>query len=186
MARIDITAQVVGEEQLRSTLQRMSAHDIPKAIKAGVRYAARGGKTAIAKNIRTRYSLSSGRIKQDISEPQFRDGGQTAVLRTSRKPPTAMQYKARDVRPKGVTMAIYKGQRTRVKAGFIAKGLPFVRTTKARYPLDTIKGPSIHAIYTGGKFAGQIKSETEQRIEEQLVKGILRSIGGMGRGFGRA
>ena len=184
MAQIDITAKLLGEEKLRSTLQRMSAHDIPKAIKAGVRYAARGGKTAIAKNIRARYSLTSGRIKQDISDPRFRDGGQTAVLRTSRKPPTAMQFKAKDARPKGVTMAIYKGKRTRVKGGFIAQGLPFVRTSKSRYPIDTIKGPSIHAIYTGGKFAGQIQQATEQRLEEQLVKGILRSMGGMARGFG--
>ena len=184
MARIDITAQLVGEEKLRSTLQRMSAHDIPKAIKAGVRYAARGGKTAIAKNIRAHYSLKSARIKQDVSDARFQDGGQTAVLRTSRKPPTAMQFKAKDVRPKGVTMAIYKGKRTRGKGGFIAQGLPFVRTSKARYPLDTIKGPSIHAIYTGGKFAGQIQQATRHRLEEQLMKGILRSIGGMGRGFG--
>ena len=124
MAQIDITAKVLGEEELRAALVRMSSHDIPKAIKSGVRYAARGGKTAIAKNIRASYSLSSARIKQDISKPQFRDGGQAAVLRTSRKPPTAMQYKAKDVRPRGVTMAIFKGQRTRVKGGFIAKGLP--------------------------------------------------------------
>lgn len=162
----------------------MSTRVIPKAIKAGVRYASRGGKTAIAKNIRAHYSLTSGRIKQDISEPQYRDGGQTAVLRTSRKPPTAMAYKARDVRPKGDTFSVYKGQRTEVKRGFIAKGLPFVRTGGSRYPFKTIVGPSVHAIYSGGKFAGQIQRDTEQRIEEQLVKGILRSIGGMGRGFG--
>ena len=41
MAQIDITAKLLGEDKLRSTLQRMSAHDIPKAIKAGVRYAAK-------------------------------------------------------------------------------------------------------------------------------------------------
>jgi hypothetical protein len=184
MAQIDITAKLLGKDKLRSTLQRMSAHDVPKAIKAGVRYAAGGGKTAIAKNIRAHYSLKSARIKQDISKPMFRDGGQAAVLRTSRKPPTAMQFKAKDARPKGVTMAIYKGKRTKIQGGFIAQGLPFVRTSKNRYPLDTIKGPSIHAIYTGGKFAGQIQHVTEQRMEERLVTGILRHIGRVSRGFG--
>ena len=184
MAQIDITAKLLGEDKLRSTLERMSAHDIPKAIKAGVRYAASGGKTAIAKNIRARYSLTSGRIKQDISDPRYRNGGQTAVLRISRKPPTAMQFKARDVYPKGLTMSIYKGKRIKVNHGFIAQGFPFVRLTRSSYPLHVIKGPSIHAIYTGGKFAGQIQQATEQRLEEQLVTGILRHLGRVGRGFG--
>jgi hypothetical protein len=187
MAVIDITAKLVGEEELRSALQRMSAQDVPKAIRAGVRYAARGGRTAIAKNIRAHYTLSSGRIKdgKSMGQPEFRDGGQTALIRTTRKPITAMQFKARQTKA-GLTMAIYRGQRTLVKSGFIAKGLPFKRRGPARFPLDVIHGPSIHAIYTGGRFSGAIKAATEQRIEEQLVTGILRSIGGMGRGFGRA
>lgn len=184
MAQIDITARLVGEDELRSALQQMTSQDIPRAIRAGVRYAARGGRTAIAKNIRASYSLASARIKQDTTEPQYRDGGQTAVIRTSRKPITAMQFRARETK-RGLSMAIYKGQRTVVKAGFIAKGLPFKRRGAARFPLDVIHGPSIHAIYTGGRFAGQIQQATEQRIEEQLMQGIMRSISGMGRGFGR-
>jgi hypothetical protein len=180
MASIDISAQIIGDKELSVALARLSSHDIPKAIKAGVRYAARGGSTAIAKNIRASYSLSSARVKQDISSPQFRDGGQTAVLRTSRKPITAMQFKARQTR-RGLSMAIYKGQRTVVARGFIAKGLPFQRVGKDRLPLRVIHGPSIHAIYTGGKFAGQIQQATEQRIEERLVTGILRGIRAAGR-----
>ena len=187
MAAINITAKLLGEEELRTALQRMSSQDVPKAIKAGVRYAARGGRTAIAKNIRAHYTLTSGRIKdgRSMGNPEFRDGGQTAVIRTSRKPITAMQFKARQTKA-GLTMAIYRGQRTLVKSGFIAKGKPFKRRGPARMPLDVIHGPSIHAIYTGGRFAGQIQQATEKRIEEQLVQGILRSIGGMGRGYGKA
>ena len=185
MAQIDITARILGEDELRTALQRMSGQDIPKAIRSGVRYAARGGRTAIAKNIRASYTLTSARIKQDTSQPQYRDGGQTAVIRTNRRPITAMQFKARETR-RGLSLAIYKGQRTVVRRGFIAKGLPFRRQGQARYPLDVIHGPSIHAIYTGGQFAGQIQAATERRIEEQLMQGILRSISGMGRGYGRA
>jgi len=77
---------------------------------------ARGGRTAIAKNIGAHYSLSASRIKQDVSQPQFKDGGRTATLSTSRKPITAMQYKAKQT-AKGLSMAIYKGQRTVVKCG---------------------------------------------------------------------
>lgn len=185
MSRIDITAKVLGDQELVAALQRMSGHDIPKAIKQGVRYAARGGRTAIAKNISAAYSLTSGRVKQDVPEPEYRDGGQTAILRTQRKPITLASFKARDVRPKGVTYSIYRGKRSRHPQAFIAKGLPMSRTGKGRYPLKVHKGPSIHAIYTGGAFAGQIQSVTEQRIEEQLVKGIMRGLGGIARGFGR-
>jgi hypothetical protein len=180
MAPIEITAKVLGDQELSAALARMSSHDIPKAIKSGVAYAARGGKTAIAKNITASYSVSSGRVKQDVSAPQFRDGGQTAVLRTSRKPITAMQFKARQTKA-GLTMAIYKGQRTTVSRAFIAKGKPFQRVGQARMPLRVIHGPSVHAIYTGGRFSGQIQQATEQRISEQLVTGILRGIRGAGR-----
>jgi len=73
-----------------------------------------------------------------------------------------------------------------VKSGFMAKGLPFRRVGKARMPLEVIKGPSIHAIYTGGKWAPALQARTEVRIEDALEKGILRALGAMGRGFGRA
>lgn len=178
MAQIDISARILGDKELSQYLAQLSGTDIPKAIRAGVSYAARGGATAISTNVRGSYSLTSGRIKKDISPPSFRDGGQTAIIRTSRKPITAMQFKAKDVRPRGVTLSIYKGERSRIPGGFIAKGLPFYREGKSRYPLAVAKGPSLHAIYTGGRFAGQIQEATEKRIEQQLTTGILRGIRG--------
>ncbi len=185
MAVIDINARVLGDQQLAQTLARLSAHDVPKAIRAGVRDAARAGRTTLAKSIGQRYSLTAGRIKQDVSNPQFRDGGQTAIIRTSRKPITAMQFKPKQTST-GLSMSIYRGQRTVVKSGFIAKGLPFRRRGKERFPLDTIYGPSIHAIYTGGHWAPALQARTELRIEDALEKGIIRSLQGMGRGFGLA
>lgn len=185
MAQIDISARIIGDKELAASLARLSSHDIPKAIKAGVRDAARAGRTTLAKSIGQRYTLSAGRIKQDVTQPQYLAGGQTAIIRTSRKPITAMQFKPKQV-PKGLSMSIYRGQRTLVRSGFLAKGLPFKRRGKERYPLDTIKGPSIHAIYTGGKWSPALQARTETRIEEALEKGILRSLGAMGRGFGRA
>ena len=185
MARIDISARVLGDAELAQTLQRLSSHDIPKAIKAGVRDAARAGRTTMAKSIGQRYSLTAGRIKQDVPNARFMAGGQTAIITTSRKPITAMQFKPRETR-QGLSMSIYRGQRTVVKSGFIAKGLPFKRRGKERMPLDVIHGPSIHAIYTGGKWAPALQARTEVRIEEALESGIIRALGGMGRGFGRA
>ena len=185
MARIDISARVLGDAELAQTLSKLSSQDIPKAIRAGVRAAARAGRTTMAKSIGQRYALTAGRIKQDVSQAQFLNGGQTAIIRTSRKPITAMQFKPKEVRT-GLSMSIYRGQRTVVKSGSIAKGLPFKRRGKERMPLDVIHGPSIHAVYTGGKWAPALQARTEVRIEDALESGILRALGAMGRGFGRA
>jgi hypothetical protein len=184
MAQIDINARVLGDTELAQALAQLSSHDIPKAIRSGVRDAARAGRTTLAKSIGQRYALAAGRIKQDVTQPQYRDGGQTAIIRTSRKPITAMQFKPKQTR-KGLSMSIYRGQRSLVRSGFIAKGKPFKRRGNERYPLDVIHGPSIHAIYTGGKWSPALQARTELRIEDALEKGILRSLGAMGRGFGR-
>jgi hypothetical protein len=185
MARIDINARVIGDTELAQALAKLSSQDIPKAIRMGVRDAARAGRTTLAKSIGQRYSLSAGRIKQDVPTARISDGGQTAVITTSRKPITAMQFKPRQT-SSGLSMSIYRGQRTVVKSGFMAKGLPFRRKGKDRYPLDVIHGPSIHAIYTGGKWSPALQARTEVRIEEALESGILRALGAMGRGYGRA
>lgn len=191
---IDISARILGDKQLAQTLERLSGHDIPKAIKAGVRYAAGGGRTAIAKNIGAKYSLSAARIKKDVFDPTYKDGGETAIIRTSRKPITFASYKAKDIRPRGVSVAIYKGKRSRHPQAFGAKGLFWTREGKGRYRLNArgerrlnikpLHGPSIHAIYDGGLFSGAIQSATEQRLEERLVTGIMRHLGRVSRGFG--
>lgn len=186
MARIDISARVIGDEELARTLSQLSSRDIPKAIKAGVKDAARAGRTTLAKVIGQRYSLSAARIKQDVPTARISGDGQTAVITTSRKPITAMQFNPKQTR-KGLTMRIYRGgKRSLVRSGFMAKGLPFKRRGKSRYPLDVIHGPSIHAIYTGGHWAPALQARTELRIETVLVEEILRRIKAMGRGFGRA
>jgi hypothetical protein len=176
MARIDISARVIGDAELAQALAKLSSQDIPKAIRMGVRDAARAGRTTLAKAIGQRYSLSAARIKQDVPTARITDGGQTAVITTSRKPITAMQFKPRQTST-GLSMSIYRGQRTLVKSGFIAK---------ERMPLDVIHGPSIHAIYTGGKWSPALQARTEVRIEDALESGILRALGAMGRGYGRA
>ena len=185
MARIDISARLVGEAELTRTLRELTSRDIPKAIKAGVRDASRAGRTTMAKAIGQRYSLSAARIKADVPNARISADGQTAVITTSRKPITAMQFKPRETR-QGLRMSIFRGERTVVKSGFIAKGLPFRRRGKERFPLDVIHGPSIHAIYTGGKWAPALQARTELRVEQALEDGIIRALGAMGRGFGRA
>jgi hypothetical protein len=203
MARIDIYCRVDTVE-LRDALMRLSAHDLPKAIKAGVRDAAKAGRTTLAKSIGQRYSLTAGRIKQDVPTARISSDGQTAVITTSRKPITGMQFKAKPT-PNGISMAIFRGQRSVIKGGFVqfsttgafSGKLPFItsntrnyrgdrKRAKPRKGLDVVVGPSIHAIYTGGKWSPALQARTEVRIEDALEKGILRSLGAMGRGYGRA
>ena len=186
MARLDITARLVGDEQLTKTLQELASKDIPKAIRAGVRDASKAGRTTLAKSIGQRYSLSAARIKQDVPNARVAADGQSAVITTSRKPITAMQFRPRETR-KGLRMRVYRGgSATLVKGGFLAKGKPFKRRGKERMPLDVIHGPSIHAIYTGGRWSPALQARTELRIEQALEDGIVRALGAMGRGFGRA
>ena len=207
MARIDISARVLGDKELAQTLARLSSHDIPKAIKAGVRYAAGRGKTTLAKHVGQRYTLKAARIKEDVSSPIYSGDGQTAILKTSRKPITARQFGLRESR-RGVTMAIFRGERTVIKSGFMQASQEgkfdgrraFVPNRKRPYSnekakprrstprnaIAMVQGPSLHAIYTGGKHSAAIQEQTDRVISEALVKGILDRLGAMGRGFGRA
>jgi hypothetical protein len=203
MATIDISARVMGDRELAQTLAKLSSHDIPKAIRLGVRDAARAGRTTMAKSIGQRYALTAGRIKQDVPTARISGDGQTAVITTSRKPITAMSYKAKPA-GKGISLSIYRGQRTVMKSGFMQHSntgafsgtLPFRSNkgrayrgdkdrAKPRRGLDVVVGPSIHAIYTGGKWSPALQARTELRVEDALEKGILRALGAMGRGFGK-
>ena len=208
MANVDISMRLMGDQELVQALHRLSTQDVQKAIRAGVRDAARAGRTTLAKSIGQRYSLSARRIKQDVSQPKFSYGGTEAVLYTSREPITAMQFRPRQTK-KGLSMLIYRGKRTTVLSGFLQTStegvfpgtLPFKPNTARRYRgdtkgetprakpragMDVIHGPSIHAIYTGGHWAPALQARTELRIEQALEDGIIRSLRGMGRGFGRA
>jgi hypothetical protein len=199
---IDINARVLDAPEVVEALARMSSLEIPRAVRAGVRYAVSPARTTLAQAIGQRYSLSASRIKQDVSQASFRAGGMEAVIRTSRKPITAMQFKPKQVRG-GLSMAIFRGERTLIRSGFTqtSKGgkfsgtLPFKpvpgraysgdgNRKKPRAGLDAVYGPSIHAIYTGGKWSPALQARTELRVEEALVTGILRELGRIGRGFG--
>ena len=207
MAQIDISARIIGDQQLSQALARLSSHDVPKAIRAGVRYAAGRGKTTLAKHVGQRYTLKAARIKDDIGSPRFSGDGQSAIITTSRTPITARQFGLRESR-RGVTMAIYRGERTVIKSGFMQtsesgkfegkrafqpnRSRPYSnekakpRRSRPRNALRMVLGPSLHAIYTGGKHSAALQVKTDQVLSEALVKGILGRLGAMGRGYGRA
>ena len=203
MARIDISARIIGDKELAQTLARLSSHDIPKAIKAGVRYAARGGKTALAKNVASVTPIPSARIKQGLFIDIDPDG-QTARIYADSTPLSALRFKPKQTRS-GLQLTLYKGEKTLIRSGFMQVNrdqrdrgkLPFKpdpgrpysydRTRKQpRKGMQFVFGLSIASIYNGGKHSARLQAAVEQRVVEQLEKGILRELGRMGRGFGRA
>jgi len=203
MAQIDISARIIGDKELAQALAQMSSHDIPRVIKAGVRYAARAGKTALAKQVSAITPIPSARIKQGLFIDFVSDGsGQTARIYADSTPVSALRFKPRQTRT-GLQLTLYKGEKTVIKSGFMQVNrsqrdrgkLPFKPTTDHAYSYDRTRntprkgmqfvfGLSIASIYTGGKHSAKLKAAVEARVAEQLEKGILRELGRMGRGFG--
>lgn len=199
-AVIDINARILGDEQLAQTLARLSSHDIPKAIKAGVRYAATSGKAALAKHVAAVTPIPSSRIKDGLFvEIDF--DGQTARIYADSTPVSALRFKPKQTRS-GLQLTLYKGEKTLIRSGFMQVNrdqrdrgkLPFKphpsrpysydRTRKQpRKGMEFVFGLSIASIYTGGKHSARLQAAVKQRVLEQLEKGILRELGRMGRGF---
>lgn len=200
MAQIDISARVIGDKELSAALARLSSHDIPKAINAGVRYAVRGGKTALAKQVSAITPIPSSRIKQGLFV-EIDSDGQTARIYAESTPASALRFKPRQTRT-GLQLTLYKGEKTVIRSGFMQinnaqrdRGkLPFQPHPTRPYGYDRTRntprkgmqfvfGLSIASIYTGGKHSARLQAAVEQRVAEQLEKGIIRELGRMGRGF---
>ena len=202
---IDISAKVIGDRELSTALARLSSHDIPKAIKAGVRDASRAGKTRLAKEVGNVTPVSAARLKQDLKVTIAPDG-QAAQIKASSKPMSAMQFKPRQTRA-GLNLTLYKGEKTLIRSGFMqvtrkapARGkLPFKPNPSRAYGgqgeskrntprkgMDFVQGLSLASIYLGGKHSSKLQAAVEERVSDALEKGIIRSLGGMARGYGRA
>ena len=179
---MQVNLQLEGSTGLTAMQAFVDRKNIAKAVKFGIGYASRAGKTEAAKQIRSRYSISSARVKQDISGPFISPDASEARLVFARKPPSALQYGARDT-GKGLSVAVIKGQRKRVARGFLVKsgqlqGKPFRRVGRARMPIDFVSGPSIGSIFAGkSQFGDQIRDQVSNRINEQFGKGFERKLG---------
>jgi len=172
---------VAGLSKMQHFVSPKSAKPIKAAMKYGLKYASRAGKTESAKQIRAKYSIASSRIKQDISGPFLNADASEAKLVFARKPPSALSYGGRDT-GKGLGMTVVRGQRKRVARGFLVRsgklaGKPFRRIGRERSPIDFVSGPSIGSVFGGqSRFGDQIRTETGKRINEQFVKGFERKL----------
>ena len=178
---MQISLQLDGIEGLTTMRAFVDRKGVQKATKYGLSYASRAGKTEAAKQIRARYNIPSGRIKQDISGPFISPDASEARLVFARKPPSALQYGARDT-GKGLTVSIFRGQRKAVARGFLVssgnlQGKPFRRVSRARTPIDFVSGPSVGSIFAGkSQFGDEIRDQVSNRINEQFAKGFERKF----------
>ena len=201
MAGITIDLQLSGLEPLQNITDPKL---LAKALKGGISYAAKAGKTQAAKSVASRYTIKSARIKQDIKGPFIY--GDTATLLFSRRGPTLNQFSLTPGRrggpqpglgrgmgwgkpsPKGkpVTAKILKeGQRQTYRGLFMVNGLP-MRYIRAKNKFEVAYGPSIAGdIFGTGRYATVIKAEMAARMNEQFVTGMQRVLDSAARGYGK-
>jgi hypothetical protein len=177
---------IAGSENLSLMIEVLQPRLYERAQREGLAYAGRGGRTTIAREIGQRYALAAARIKQDISNPSINPVRAEMTIVFNRKPPSAISYGGSDT-GKGLAMTVFRGQRVQVSRGFIVKagrlqGRPFRRRTSSRNPIDFVSGPSVGSIALGeGKFSQDIQNSGLERIQEQYLKGVDRSLAAAAR-----
>lgn len=207
MARIALSLE--GVDQLKKLQAFLNPKLYDKAIKGGISYASKAVPPTVAKGITASYALPSARIKKDIAKPQITDGGQTALLRFSRRPPTLTQYGARPGtrggpqpgmgrgmgwgppskpgRPLTATVLRSQGRKPYANAFMTTgnSGNKVVLRRDSQGNLYGVYGPSIGSIFLGkSAIAQQLQTEVGKRVGEQFKKGFERVLGAASRGFG--
>ena len=194
MAAFQLRINLSGQEKL-SAMQALVAPELyDKAIKGGIRYAAKATPPAISKAVGARYNWKARDIKEDIRTPRFSDGGLSVTIGLSKRPRTALVFGGIDKKPKGFSFMVVRGERQTFRHGFLAPGkqglmLPFYRTkpgTKegGRYPIDVIHGVSLGSVFLGdSRFGAVMKAEVEERMRQQFIVGIDRELKRASRGY---
>jgi hypothetical protein len=200
MAGITVDLQLSGFEKLANITDPKL---LAKAVKGGIKYAAKAGATQAAKSVASRYTIKSARIKQDIKGPFIY--GDTATLVFSRRPPTLNQFSLTVGRrggpqpgmgrgmgwgkpaPRGkpVSARIFKdGPRQVYRGVFMVNGLP-MRYIRAKNKFEVAYGPSIGSdIFGSGRYATTIRAEVVTRMNEQFITGMQRVLDSASRGYG--
>lgn len=196
-----ISLKIEGLSSLQKMQEFLSPDTFEKAKAAGIRYAAKATPPAVAKSVSSRYNLKSSRIKQDTSGPFVRND--EATLLFSRKPPTLLQYgflpgkrggpqpglgqgrgwgKPSPAGRAASAKVLRAGTRITYPNTFLAKGLPFTRTSRG---LSVEHGPSVGSLFLGrSQFGEAIRYEVQERINEQFIKGMQRALDSAARGYG--
>lgn len=173
-----ITAVVITDEAKR-VLRELPSSTLQVAVKAGVKQGSKTATVQTKKAIRQRYAVKSGGLDKASVRviPTSHGGFPAAELKGSRNTRTVNRWGARETR-RGLTFSIYKGKRETLKTGFMAKGLPFYRTSSSRYPIEVAHGPSVDGMFGKGAYADEMRDQIKDSVEPAVEKGINRSIRG--------
>jgi hypothetical protein len=207
MAGVRFSLELSGMNSFDPLLEFTNPKLYAKAVKGGIRYAAKAGVVQAAKSVGQRYSLKAGRIKEDIRVSSITADQATLIFR--RRPPTLNQFGLSPgkrggpqpglgrgkgwgkPKPKGrpITARIFRdGQRQKYPGTFLITGvngatIP-VRSVNGR--LKAVYGPSIGSdIFGRGRYATVIQAELSQRINEQFITGMQRVLDSAAKGYGR-
>jgi len=201
-----ISLSLTGIDQLKRLQLALDPKLYTKAIRGGISYASKAVPPAVAKGISSTYNIASSRVKKDISGTQFVDGGQTALIRFSRRPPTLTQFRPnpgrrspqpglgrgmgwgkprKPGRPLTATLIKANGRKPYTGA-FLAQGLnsnSLVLRKDSSGRFYGVYGPSIGSIFIGQSNIGpQLRDDVAQRINEQFIKGFQRVLDSAARG----
>ncbi|MEB3319171.1 MAG: hypothetical protein VKO39_13670 [Cyanobacteriota bacterium] len=187
-------------------LHRMTDPDLyRKADRVALNAASKTAVKQVAKDISSKYTIPSRRVKDSITGPYFQADGVT--IRASRVPPTQNQYRFKPGKRGGpqpgmgrgmgwgkpnpagrqATAQVFKGRPARrIKGAFLAKGLPFIRVRKGQGPgsLKVLKGPSIARIFNGrGLFGQELRNNAARAIQETYLKRYKKVLDDAARGY---
>jgi hypothetical protein len=204
MASLSISLK--GVDDLKRLQLLLNPKLYEKAIKGGVSYASKAVPSAVAKGITSKYNLTSARVKKDISGTQFVDGGQTALIRFSRRAPTLSQFKpkpgtrnpqpglgrgmgwgkpARPGKPLTAVVARSTG-RVPFAGAFAARGLnanSLVLRKDSNGRFHGVYGPSVGSMFLGrSKIGPDLRQDVSKRVNEQFIKGFQRVLDSAARG----
>ena len=205
MANNLLSLNISGIEALSPMQQLANPARLEKVLRSSLAYASRSVPLAVGRAVSARYGITSTRVRQDSFPPVFSGSGEdfVATLRFSRRPPTGMQYRPREVGP-NLRLGIFRrGQPTIVQHGFVgtmrgreatlkpdpstAYG-PDLQAGRARprRGLDVVYGPSVGSAFLGQSTYGEeIRKEVSSRIQEQFEKGVDRALRAIERGHMR-
>ena len=206
MANVSFT--IDGLDRLADMQRFLDPKLYDKASRSAIRYASKAVPPAVAKGVTQAYNIKSSRVKQDISRVRIEDGGRSAVIGFSRRPPTLIQYGAKPGRRGGPQPGLGRGRgwgppsrpgrpltaitlrsqgRRPIPNAFIARGNNGNQLVLQRQGdrLKALYGPSVGSVFLGRSAIGeQLRSDVEQRISQQFVTGFERALGAAARGFG--
>jgi hypothetical protein len=154
---------------------KQMAQQFPVAGASALNRLARMAKTEISSQIRKTYNIKKKDVDPFIEFPGRERATARrlqAVLRSSGMRIPLGYFGARQTKA-GASVAVKKGQRMVIAHSFVAtmrfgKKMVYVRTTKARGPVKTLKGPSIAQLFGSRYIRGVIDRLIDSKFPDIL------------------